>query len=524
MIDKRDTQQILGCLMKRPQLLSEIDKYSFILTDFPSRFERSIFMAINGLYRNGATRIQPIDIENFIEPDQVSAKIFKDKNGIEYLQDIVELSEVDNFDFYYNRFKMFNLLKDLKKQGFDTTEFYCEDLMNPKAEEINQAFNMLSPKMITDAVRKKLLGVEAKYETTDEIEVEEAARGMEKLVSELGAAYEIGMPVQGHIYNQVIDGAKKGTLTIRSAASGVGKTSNAIADACYLAYPFRYNATTCEWEQNGNSEKVLFIVTEQRFKEVRLMILAYLTDINRSRFKYADFGDRETAVITQAIHLMEKYKDNLILVKMPNPTIESVKAIVRENCITHDIGYVFYDYIFIGPSLLNEFKGFALRNDEVLLMFATALKDLAVELDVAMFSSTQLNAKGDDNKDIRNEGSLAGGRSTINKADNGAIMARPTKEELEVLASLYEDNPDNKPNLVTDIFKVRSGEWTQVRIWSVMNLGTLKKRDLFITDSRMDPVENFNARDDYRIKSWEDSEDEHINIIVERLNNGEVVD
>ena len=524
MIDKRDTQQILGCLMKRPQLLSEIDKYSFILTDFPSRFERSIFMAINGLYRNGATKIQPIDIENFIEPDQVSAKIFKDKNGIEYLQDIVELSEVDNFDFYYNRFKMFNLLKDLKKQGFDTTEFYCEDLMNPKAEEINQAFNMLSPKMITDAVRKKLLGVEAKYETTDEIEVEEAARGMEKLVSELGAAYEIGMPVQGHIYNQVIDGAKKGTLTIRSAASGVGKTSNAIADACYLAYPFRYNATKCEWEQNGNSERVLFIVTEQRFKEVRLMILAYLTDINRSRFKYADFGDRETAVITQAIHLMEKYKDNLILVKMPNPTIESVKTIVRENCITHDIGYVFYDYIFIGPSLLNEFKGFALRNDEVLLMFATALKDLAVELDVAMFSSTQLNAKGDDNKDIRNEGSLAGGRSTINKADNGAIMARPTKEELEVLAPLYEDNPDNKPNLVTDIFKVRSGEWTQVRIWSVMNLGTLKKRDLFITDSRMDPVENFNARDDYRIKSWEDSEDEHINIIVERLNNGEVVD
>ena len=524
MIDKRDTQQILGCLMKKPQLLSEIDKYSFILTDFPSRFERSIFMAINGLYRNGATKIQPIDIENFIEPDQVSAKLFKDKNGIEYLQDILELSEVDNFDFYYNRFKMFNLLKDLKKQGFDTTEFYCEDLMNPKAEEINQAFNMLSPKLITDAVRKKLLGVEAKYETTDEIEVEEASRGMEKLIDELGAAYEIGMPVQGHIYNQVIDGAKKGTLTIRSAASGVGKTSNAIADACYLAYPFRYNAVTCEWEQQGNSEKVLFIVTEQRFKEVRLMILAYLTDINRSRFKYADFGDRETAVITQAIHLMEKYKDNLILVKMPNPTIESVKTIVRENCIVHDIGYVFYDYIFIGPSLLNEFKGFALRNDEVLLMFATALKDLAVELNVAMFSSTQLNAKGDDNKDIRNEGTLAGGRSTINKADNGAIMARPTKEELEVLAPLYENNPDMKPNLVTDIFKVRSGEWTQVRIWSVMNLGTLKKKDLFITDSRMDPVEDFNARDDYRIKSWEDSEDEHINIIVERLNNGEVVD
>ena len=138
--------------MKKPQLLSEIDKYSFILTDFPSRFERSIFMAINGLYRNGATNIQPIDIENFIEPDQVSAKLFKDKNGIEYLQDIVELSDVDNFGFYYNRFKMFNLLKDLKKQGFDVSEFYCEDLTNPKSQEINEQFNFLTPKIITDTV------------------------------------------------------------------------------------------------------------------------------------------------------------------------------------------------------------------------------------------------------------------------------------------------------------------------------------------------------------------------------------
>ena len=524
MIDKRDTQQILGCLMKKPQILSEIDKYSFILTDFPSRFERSIFMAINGLYRNGAVNIQPIDIENFIEPDQVSAKLFKDKNGIEYLQDIIELSDVDNFGFYYNRFKMFNLLKDLKKQGFDISEFYCEDLTNPKSQEINERFNFLTPKIITDTVRKKLLGVEAKYETTDEIEIESAAKGMEELVSQMGAAYQIGIPIQGNIYNQIIDGAKKGTLTVRSAASSVGKTRNAVADACYLAYPFRYNSMKCEWELEGNSEKVLFIMTEQRFEEIRMMILAYLTDITSSRFKYADFSDRENAVITQAIHLMEKFKDNLILVKMPNPTIETVKTIVRENCIVHDIGYVFYDYVFIGPSLLNEFKGFTLRNDEVLLMFATALKDLAVELDVAMFTSTQLNAKGDDNKDIRNESALAGGRSTINKADNGAVMARPTKEELEILKPLYEDNPDMKPNLVTDIFKVRSGEWTQVRIWSDMNLGTLKKKDLFVTDARLDPIEGFYERDEYKIRSWDEHEDEHLKIIVERLNQGEIID
>ena len=174
--------------MKKPQLLSQVDKYSFVLTDFPSRFEKYIYSAIEGLYRNGATNIQPIDIENFLSTNQVAAAVFKEKNGIEYLQDIVELSEVENFDYYYGKFKKLNLLKDLKKSGFDITEFYCEDLTNPNAQEINGAFEFLTTKDITDGVRKKLLGLESKYEVNDEVEIQSAATGIEDFVNELGAA------------------------------------------------------------------------------------------------------------------------------------------------------------------------------------------------------------------------------------------------------------------------------------------------------------------------------------------------
>ena len=144
---------------------------------------------------------------------------------------------------------------------------------------------------------------------------------------------------------------------------------------------------------------------------------------------------------------------------------------------------LFYDYIHISPSLLNEFKGFNLRNDEALLMFSTALKDLAVELDVFMMSSTQLNAKGDDNSNIKNESAISGSRSIINKADIGLILSRPTKEELEFLQS--EGGISFMPTLVTDVYKVRAGEWNQVRIWSDANLGNLRKKDLFVTDARM---------------------------------------
>ena len=228
------------------------------------------------------------------------------------------------------------------------------------------------------------------------------------------------------------------------------------------------------------------------------------------------FTKEEEERLDKAISIMEQFHDNLILVKIPNPTIELVKTLVRENCLTHNIGYVFYDYVFIGPALLGEFRGFSLRNDEVLLMFATALKDLAVELNVAMFTSTQVNASADDNKNIRNEASLAGGRSTINKADNGAIMARPTNEELEALQELTARF--GTPNVVTDIFKARSGEWTQVRIWSQVNLGTMKKKDLFITDSRLEPIDGFFEDDLYEVRSWDDAEYQSILAYTNMLN------
>ena len=521
-IDKGCIQQILGSLIKHPQFLSEVDKYSFTLTDFPSRFEKYIFHAIDVLYRNGATKIQVVDIENALNNDKVTKATFDEQNGIEYLQDIIELSEVENFSYYYNRFKKLNLIKDLERQGFDISDIYEEDLTNPNYQKINKRFEELSLKDITNNIRSKILNLESKYETNDEVEVEKISDNIDDFFEDISEGQEIGLPVQGSIYNQVIDGARSGTLTIRSAASSVGKTRNAVADACYLAFPIRYDSSSCTWVQLGSCERVLFIVTEQQFKEVKKMILAYLTDINESRFKYGDFNEREQSIIHQAIGLMKFYEDNLILVKMPNPTIELLKTIVREQCITNDIEYVFYDYIFIGPALLNEFKGFNLRNDEVLLMFATALKDLAVELDVAMFTSTQLNAKGDDNKNIRNESSLAGGRSTINKADNGSVMARPTKEELEVLEPLFDER--GLPNLVTDIYKVRSGEWTQVRIWSRMNLGTLKKEDLFITDSNLEPIEGFYTRDVYEIKNWDSDTDKEIKNIISRLEEGEIID
>ena len=149
-------------------------------------------------------------------------------------------------------------------------------------------------------------------------------------------------------------------------------------------------------------------------------------------------------------------------------------------------------------------------------MFSTALKDLAVELNIFVMTSTQVNANADDNKNIRNESGLAGSRSIINKADTGAIMARPTTEELSTLKNITEQI-GKVPNIVTDIFKVRSGKLNQVRIWSEVNLGNLRKEDLFITDARLEVIKDLNFGYNYEI-NWEEEQTKNLLEQLKHLN------
>lgn len=44
---------------------------------------------------------------------------------------------------------------------------------------------------------------------------------------------------------------------------------------------------------------------------------------------------------------MDTFSDNLLIVQLPNPNIEQIKATVRQSWIVNDIQNVFYDYIFL---------------------------------------------------------------------------------------------------------------------------------------------------------------------------------
>ena len=115
MVDKDTIMQVICGLMKHPQYLSETDKYRLTPDDFSSLFEKYIFSAIYNLYKDGATSITVFDIDNFLTPHKEAKVCFEKNNGIEYLQDVLDFSQAENFPFYYKRLKKFNLLKELQQ-------------------------------------------------------------------------------------------------------------------------------------------------------------------------------------------------------------------------------------------------------------------------------------------------------------------------------------------------------------------------------------------------------------------------
>ena len=474
--------------MKKPSLLSEKDKYNLQPSDFESRFERYIFIAILNSYTNGAQSLSEIDIDNYLMEHKDQYLLFQQNNGISYLQDALDMSTPENFEYYYNRIKKFNCLKDLKKSGFDISEFYEENELNPRQFEINQRFETLKPKDIFDGLKRRIYKVEGEYVEGDASVTTDVSVGIDELLEKLKNSPDAGARFQGKYFNTVTRGARKGKYYIVSFPSGGGKTRLLLGEACYLAFPMRYSWETMEWKITGNAEKTLFIATEQAKEEIQTMVVAYLTGINEDVILYGHFTKEQQTIIDQAKEVIKKYKNNLMIVQIPMPSVEIVKSVIRQNCIINDTKNVFFDYIFSNPALLNEFRDLRIREDVALLMLSTALKDLAVEQDVFMMSATQLNSSQDTNeKGIKNQNSIRGSKSIVDKADIamiGGLVPDDQRDQIAPYVAKY-----GMPTQVFDVYKVRRGKWTNLKIWSNADLGTCRRSDVFVTDSNIKEIE-----------------------------------
>ncbi|TPG68610.1 hypothetical protein EEL31_08810 [Brevibacillus laterosporus] len=154
--DKTSIFQVIGCLMKKPDLLKE-GSYQLHKEDFPEKFHKIVFAAINNLVSQSIEELDFITVDSFLSSYDIQYKIYEDNDGIDYIQTATENAILSNFEYHYNRLKKFSLLRAYEESGIDVKDIYDDDLLNLREkEEMQRRFDEYTIKDIIDLVDKKL--------------------------------------------------------------------------------------------------------------------------------------------------------------------------------------------------------------------------------------------------------------------------------------------------------------------------------------------------------------------------------
>lgn len=528
LIDINLIKAVIGHLMHKPSLLENPD-YLFEVSDFVNPLPKVIFMTIWNMKMKAKMsdeEFDPIIIDTYINLQDQSRAVYTVNNGLEFCKQCYNKPLTKDFDRCYDRLKKLSLLRSLKKRNFDISHYFKEHPDSVDEEmELIQRLEESSIEDIINHVEGILNELRVHY-VKGSRQSGNVAEGVAEMIEEFAKNPEIGECIEGDIFSSCCRGARTGKFYLRSGSSGTGKSRLAIFDSCKIAFPIHWNHINegfieeIEIDDNLNlkrkvPKRTLMITTEMDKTEVQTIILAYLSGVNETTIITGAWNEEEKFRIDFANYLMDRYKDYYFLEEISDPNLNNVEAVIKKYATLYGVKYVFYDYIFSSPSLLTQFQEAKIREDVALGLLANQLKQLAKDYNIFVATSTQVNAEGMNKPGFKDENCLRGSKSLADKADMGCIVQRINKEEWSkeldakytlalnsgrfgpdtMIGMLSKARKTNKvyPTHVIDIYKMRRGQYKNVRIWCYIDLGTGERYDLFMTGADNIMLDNLNS-------------------------------
>lgn len=483
-VDSTATLQVIGAVFKKPQILDLEDKYTITENDFDDEFHRIVFGTIYKVYELGAEKISLQNIKDFLSSRPKNEAIFKQNKGDEWLLKVEENCQPEAFDYYYGRLKKFSLLRAFDKIGVDVSDIYDPDNIfdTKKKQQQEEILDGSSCEDIVNQINNKIETIKIRYVDNDTEEASQAGKGARELVAELKTHPEVGSPLYGPLINTVTRGARLKKLYLRSAATGVGKTRAMVADACYISCGELFDEKIGCWMRVGPKQPTLFIATEQDLSEIQTLMIAFLSNVNEEHILNGLYLEGEEERVQKAIDILED--SPLFVETIPDFSLQDIENCIKKNIREHDIQYCFYDYLHSSMKILEEVTrrsgGVKLREDNVLFMLATKLKDICNQYGIFILTSTQLNGQWAESE-TPDQNLLRGAKSLADRADYGSILLNVTDDDLVKLEPVLATNVFERPTIKMSIYKNRRGRYRGVYLWCRADLGTCRIEPQFCT-------------------------------------------
>ena len=426
LFDKRSVLQVIGCCIKQPMLLED---YKLEQEDFNfNEFYEMIFSCIYNLYNQGIAYIDCFAIDSFLSNYEEQYKTFEKFKGVEYCTDAIEIANLSNFEYYYQRLKKFSYLRFLENRGCDTRVLYDSTIVDPDLQEKEQ--EKLDGMSLDDMIDyiDGIYTVEARLKFGDDTNSrgQLAGKGMKDLKEQLKQEPEFGIPLQSPMVTTIARGARLGKLYMRSSNSGGGKTRTAMADLCGFSVPWYYDVEKEKWIHTGFAEPALFISTELEEDEIQTLIMAYVSGVNEAKILDGTYTKEEEERIDKAIEYINSAP--LYFEVVPDFSVNDITNLVKKYKREKGCLYFVFDYVHMSAKLINEVSkignGMKLREDQILFLTIDTLKNLCNKLKIFMLTMTQLNGSYKDTP-IKDETMLRGwvksAYNTLSVLSNGVF-------------------------------------------------------------------------------------------------------
>ncbi len=503
-VDTSAIIQVIGNIYNNPSILDMEDKYHFYEEDFPEEFHRVLFGSIYNLHALGAKEINVNTIEDYLQQRPKHLAIYESHKGADYLTKISNNVQYAAFDYYYQRMKKMTLLRMYNQQaGLDLKWLYdIDNIFDVKKRQAQEDWFDNTPiEVIADTIDQRISDIRIKYVDNTDTEIISAGTGAEELLEQLKQRPEIGYPLYGPLVNTITRGARLKKFYLRSAATGVGKTRSMIADACSIACDEIFDKEQGIWVNNGTKEPTLFIATEQELDEVQTMMIAFLSNVNEDHIVMGNYYAGEWERVIYAAQLLKKCP--IYTIRLKDFSLQDIENTVKHSIRDHETRYIFFDYLHSSMKILEEVSSKAkvkgLREDNVLFMISTRLKDICNEYGVFVMTATQLNAEYKTAQQY-DQNLLRGAKSIADKIDVGMIMLEVSQDDRAALEEIIKQGFE-MPTIKISVYKNRRGRYKDILMWCREDRGTCKIEPIFVTDYQYELV----AIEDLRIKIKEES-------------------
>jgi len=477
--------QVIGCVYKKPKLFEQDDKYKFNEEDFYDEFHKITFGCIYNLWQLGAKEITLPAMLDYLSQRPKAEATFKSNKGEEFILHAAEMANINTFDFYYNRMKKMTLLRAYENLGMDLSWIYDPDniLNSKKKQEQEDWLDNSTTVEIFNKINEKIDIIKEKYVNEIDVGGSQIGDGIDHLIDSFAETPAIGYPLFDIYTSTTSRGARPGKFYLRSAATNVGKTRAMVADACYIGCSQVYDVKEGKWVTSGACQPTLLMATEQELSEIQTAAAAFISGVDEEHIVMHEYAEGEWDRVVKAKMLLKQ--SNLQFICMPDFSMEDIEITIKKYIREYKTQYVFFDYIHSSAKILTEIGGKSgvknLREDNILFLLSSKLKDLTVQYGIFILSSTQLNAEYQVSE-TPDQNLLRGSKAIADRIDWGAIMLEAKKEDIEKIKPFCNQNNLPIPNIKMSVYKNRANKWKGIYLWMVANKGICDYRTVFVTD------------------------------------------